>query len=191
MPAKAVDQPADLSTDPPPSRASPLPQFSVPGTGPADTLNPLWELACLRKRWISQQIYSLSHRLREQAHSHSFRCQAQDWRTPSIPCGSVLACESGGSANRFIHCHTAFAGKPAPTVFGARHRTGRHPQSPVGAGLPAKAVDQPTDFFTDPPPSRASPLPQFPVPGTGLAGPLNPLWELACLRRRWVRFFRC
>ena len=33
--------------------------------------------------------------------------------------------------------------------------------SPVGAGLLAKAVDQPTLMFTDMTPSRASPLPQF------------------------------
>ncbi|TLG91549.1 metal ABC transporter ATP-binding protein, partial [Pseudomonas edaphica] len=30
----------------------------------------------------------------------------------------------------------------------------------VGAGLPAIAVCQSLDLFTDPPPSRASPLPQ-------------------------------
>ncbi|WP_439865051.1 hypothetical protein [Pseudomonas antarctica] len=32
----------------------------------------LWERACSRMRCISQQIHQLTHRLREQARSHSF-----------------------------------------------------------------------------------------------------------------------
>ncbi|PTC27748.1 hypothetical protein C9382_16200 [Pseudomonas aylmerensis] len=30
----------------------------------------MWELACLRKRWISQRMHQLTDRLREQARSH-------------------------------------------------------------------------------------------------------------------------
>ncbi|PMU15820.1 hypothetical protein C1X89_30965 [Pseudomonas sp. GP01-A8] len=31
----------------------------------------MWERACSRKRWFSWQIRRLTHRLREQAHSHT------------------------------------------------------------------------------------------------------------------------
>ena len=34
--------------------------------------SPLWELACLRRRCISQYIYRLIHRLRRQASSHRY-----------------------------------------------------------------------------------------------------------------------
>ncbi|PTC27091.1 hypothetical protein C9382_17925 [Pseudomonas aylmerensis] len=30
----------------------------------------MWELACLRKRWVSCRMHQLTHRLREQARSH-------------------------------------------------------------------------------------------------------------------------
>ncbi|PKH77798.1 hypothetical protein CXF97_22745 [Pseudomonas sp. Choline-02u-1] len=44
----------------------------------------------------------------------------------------------------------------------ARHCHGRIKSLiPVGAGLPAKASAHPTSLPTDPPPSRASPLPQW------------------------------
>ncbi|PTC32521.1 hypothetical protein C9382_03590 [Pseudomonas aylmerensis] len=33
---------------------------------------PKWERACSRKRWISGYMCGLTHRIREQARSHSF-----------------------------------------------------------------------------------------------------------------------
>ncbi|TWR69230.1 hypothetical protein FIV39_06060 [Pseudomonas grimontii] len=35
-----------------------------------NTANPLWEGACSRSRWVSQPMYRLIHRNREQAPSH-------------------------------------------------------------------------------------------------------------------------
>ena len=60
-------------------------------------------------------------------------------------------------------------------------------RSNVGAGLPAKAVGQATNASTDTPPSRASPLPQELRYGLGTRAYEDQMWELACLRRRWVR----
>ncbi|RAH02695.1 hypothetical protein DJ480_09300 [Pseudomonas sp. Leaf98] len=37
----------------------------------ADTKQ-MWERACPRRRWISQHIWRLKHRFREQARSHTF-----------------------------------------------------------------------------------------------------------------------
>ncbi|AYF47951.1 hypothetical protein DXV65_10300 [Pseudomonas fluorescens] len=64
----------------------------------------MWELACLRKRWISHQMRQLTHRLREQARSHKgiLVWLGYGGRT-QIKCGSWLACESGASATKCIN----------------------------------------------------------------------------------------
>ena len=64
--------------------------------------------------------------------------------------------QSHGNSNS-----NSFASKPAPTlVRGGWDSSDRH-HNLVGAGLPAKAVAHPASATTDPPPSRASPLPQW------------------------------
>ncbi|PTC24112.1 hypothetical protein C9382_29230 [Pseudomonas aylmerensis] len=68
----------------------------------------MWELACLRRRWVSCRMHQLTHRLREQARSHR-----GIWAWLGLP--------------------------------------GVH-RSNVGAGLPAKAVDQAPTASTDTPP---------------------------------------
>ncbi|PTC31561.1 hypothetical protein C9382_05655 [Pseudomonas aylmerensis] len=92
----------------------------------------MWERACSRTCQISRPLQRLTHRFRKQARSHSFdRCSGLG--------------------------------------FGMlRHLSGRYSSVPtlkytpnVGAGLLAKAPDQPPSPATDPPLSRASPLPQF------------------------------
>ncbi|PTC31563.1 hypothetical protein C9382_05665 [Pseudomonas aylmerensis] len=93
----------------------------------------MWERACSRRRHISHPLQRLTHRFREQARSHSFdRCS--------------------GLGFGVLH----------------RHLSGRHNSVPalkytlnVGAGLLANVPDQSPFAATDPPLSRASPLPQF------------------------------
>ncbi|AYF50059.1 hypothetical protein DXV65_21730 [Pseudomonas fluorescens] len=92
----------------------------------------MWERACTRRRHISHPLQRLTHRFREQARSHSFdRCSGLGF--------GVL-----------------------------RHLSGRYSSVPalkytpnVGEGLLAKAPHQSPFAATDPPLSRASPLPQF------------------------------
>ncbi len=51
--ANAVNQLASMLEVPPSSRASPLPQGSMPYANAAYTRDLLWERACSRKRWVS------------------------------------------------------------------------------------------------------------------------------------------
>ncbi|AUO23419.1 hypothetical protein C0058_16040 [Pseudomonas sp. NC02] len=55
----------------------------------------------------------------------------------------------------------------------------------MGAGLLAKAVLQSPDVSTDPPPSRASPLPHWfcEIPVT--AGSFSILWQSPSAESRW------
>ena len=98
--------------------------LAVPGRSPAEhslsiNTNHLWERACPRKRWFSQNLYQQCRRLRSLA------------KARQLPqgIGSVWAISS-----RTLSPH-------------------QH-QSPVGAGLPANAVVQPTPLPTVPPPSQ-------------------------------------
>ena len=143
MPAKAAGQSIYALAGTPLSRASPLPHLDRGVSGS-------WVL-------LSAQLSTVRTRFKP---------------TPPNPCGSGLAREGGGSVDLCIGWHTAFASKPAPTFgsasvrwpYSARyisqyHKNSQHHQTPVGAGLPAIAVDQSIPHVTDPPPSRASPLP--------------------------------
>jgi len=103
LPAKAVGQPANASTGGSPSRASPLPQGIGGGLRPRVYANQMWELACLRKRWVSQRMHQLTDRLRGQARSHRGFGLGLGSGCTQIKCGSWLACESGGSASECIN----------------------------------------------------------------------------------------
>jgi hypothetical protein len=140
LPAKAVGQPANASTDGSPSRASPLLQGIGVGLRPWVYADQMWELACLRKRWVSHRMHQLTDRLREQARSH----RGLGWGL-------------------------------RPRVYANQM-----------CGLPAKAVGQPANASTDGSPSRASPLPQGIRVGLRYPGIWRSMWELACLRKRWV-----
>ncbi|AHL32001.1 hypothetical protein CD58_03395 [Pseudomonas brassicacearum] len=59
----------------------------------------------------------MCRRLREQARSHRFFVSYAEVVTPTIPCGSGLARESGGSVCDDIGCADTFASKLAPTGF--------------------------------------------------------------------------
>ncbi|PTC27380.1 hypothetical protein C9382_16880 [Pseudomonas aylmerensis] len=93
----------------------------------------MWERACSRMRQISHPLQPLTHRFREQARSHSFD-------------------RSSGLGFGGLHRHLSGRYNSVPTLKYI-------PQ--VGAGLLAKAPDQSPPAATDPPLSRASPLPQF------------------------------
>ena len=138
MPAKAVDQAPNASTDSPPSRASPHPQGD-----PGMTRG----LGCTQ-----------------------------------IKCGSWLACESDRSGTECINCQPAFASKPAPTGGSVCLGLPGVSRSNVGAGLPAKAVDQAPNASTDSPPSRASPLPQ---------GDPDMTWGLGCMTIKCGSWLAC
>jgi len=201
--AKAVDQPTCSVTGIPPSRASPLPHWGM--RRPLLRCTPAIPTAQPNAKLHTDQKCG-SGLARESGGSANI---FGDWHTafagkpaptlgdassiaaaqvPAIPtaqpnaklhtdqkCGSGLARESSGSANMFGDWHTAFAGKPAPTLggcvvrsCGATRQFQPHSQTRsftpiknVGAGLLAIAVDQPTCSVTDIPPSRASPLPHW------------------------------
>src|SRR5471030_938165 len=97
--------------------------------------------------------------LRRQACSHAECADGLKTRARRQFCGSWLACESGGSGSEDVRCAGLFAGKPAPTL---NVRTDTKPGldvNSVGAGLPAKAVDQAARTLDVPAPSQASLLP--------------------------------
>ena len=182
MPAKALDQPMHKVTDTPPSQASQLPQgFCVvvqitaslagltSGCLPQATghLEEMWELACLRKRCARRRKCQQCRRLRSLAGARQLPhlgCVAPDIAitlgieiraTPPAPTG-VLCCDSD-------HCQPGLPNKRAPST------SDRTPRRNVGAGLPAKALDQSKHKVTDTPPSLANQLLQGGIQGTARA----------------------
>jgi hypothetical protein len=101
------------------------------------------------------------------------------------PCGSELARESGSTFNIDGGWHTAFAGKPAPTIVRFSDKLRVRHQAPVGASLLAKAVLHSTLMLAGTPSSRASPLPQLSGLATNCGFDTKPLWERACSRKRF------
>ncbi len=115
LPAKASARSTSSSPDPALSRAGSLPQWS--GVRPQSSAQPksLRERACPRRRRHIQPHHRLSHRFREQAHSHNGPVQGHNLQPNPNPCGSGPAREGAGTVNIIIACHTAFASKLAPT----------------------------------------------------------------------------
>src|SRR5471030_1223911 len=101
-------------TDPPPSRASPLPQFDRVQPPPPQCFAFLWELACLRCRHLGLSA-THSRCLRRQASSHKLTESRLNHRTALLFCGSWLACDADNSVHQ-RHPVDAIAGKPAPTI---------------------------------------------------------------------------
>ena len=139
----------------------------------------MWERACSRRRHISHPLQRLTHRFREQARSHSFdRCSGLGFGgllhlsgrhnsvptlkyTPNVGAGLLAKAPDQSLGQARSHSFDRCSG----LGFGVlRHLSGRYNSDPtlkyipnVGAGLPAKAPDQPPSSATDPPLSRASP----------------------------------
>jgi len=66
-----------------------------------------------QERGVSQHLFWLSHRYREQARSHMvLQVFTTSAHNPKI-CGSGLAREEAGTFNIFIDCENAFASEPA------------------------------------------------------------------------------
>ena len=163
------------STDP----ATPsIPQF-LPGTDPATPQSHVG--AGLPAMEAGQSMNSLlTDCLREQARSHSF-LPSNDPATPSIP--------------QFLPGNDPATPSIPQFLPGTDPAT---PQSYVGAGLPAMAVGQSmnsllTDCLREQArshsflPSTDPATPSIPQFYRALIRPrLNPMWELACLRWRWV-----
>ena len=75
----------------------------------------MWELACLRRRWVSHRMHQLTDRLHEQARSHRglgwglrSRVYADQMWQAGLPAKAV------GQSPKAL-TDTAFASKPAPT----------------------------------------------------------------------------
>ncbi len=129
--------PASLLPDPPPSRASPLPQEPQVSARWVAHHRTLWEPACWRWGQHCRHLCCLTHRHRGQARSHRNRRCLQNRQTSP---------------------------------------------KPVGAGLPAMRPALPASLLPDPPPSRASPLPQEPQVSARWVAHHRTLWEPACWR---------
>jgi hypothetical protein len=182
--AKAVDQPTCSVTGIPPSRASPLPHWDASSIAAAQ--GPAIPTA------------------RPNAKLHTDQ-----------KCGSGLARESGGSANMFGDWHTAFAGKPAPTLGDASSITAAqgpaiptaqpnaklHTDQKCGSGLAREGGgsanmfgDWHTAFAGKPAPTLGDASSALAVqPGNSNraakreASHRSKMWERACPRRRWIR----
>ncbi len=126
----------------------------------------------------------MQSRHREQARSHSWPGLYSIPAFHTKPCGSGLARESGRPANIHVECETAIASRLASTVGRGCTQYLRSTHNPVGAGLLAKAVDQPTSMLNVKPPSRAGSLPQLAGVVLNTCGPHTTLWERACPRKR-------
>ena len=168
LPAKAVGQLAFVPPDTPLSRASPLPQGirGVPIFLSQAQIQ-MWELACLRLRWISWHFWRLTRRHRGQARSHR-RLEACLFFEPGAIQMWELACLRkrwfGWYFWRLAHRHRGQARSHRGLLVYLFFEPGAN--SNVGAGLPAIAVVRLAFLATDTPPSRASRLPQ------GMAGVL-------------------
>ncbi len=172
-----------MLADRPPSRASPLPQGMGLPLWSRFTPPKLWELACLRWRWVS--------------------CICVNWQAAFA--GKPAPTGDGVATLEQVHTNqTVGAGLPAMAVsqlhlcwltdrlrgqarshrgLGYHFGAGSH-RSNCGSWLACDGGGSVASFLADRPPSRASPLPQ----GMGLPlwsrfTPIK-LWELACLRWR-------
>ncbi len=175
MLAKALCQSPNLSTEPPSSGASPLPHLFL-----CCLEDQAGALACLR---IVQTLHNppVGAGLPAKA-----LCQSPNLSTEPPPSGASPL------PHLFLCCLEDQAGALACLrIVQTLHKT------PVGAGLLAKAQCQSPNLSTEPPPSRASPLPHLVLCCLeDQAGALaclrvvqtlhKALWELACLRWRWV-----
>ena len=122
--------------------------------------NQMWERACSRRRCVSQLIWQLTHRIREQARSHSWPGSNLRMRSQV---GAGLPAIAVGQPNHVWPDPPPSRASPLPQLIGLQPEK---MWSKVGAGLPAIAVGQPTHVLPDTPPSRASrivapPLPQL------------------------------
>ena len=131
------------------------------GLGTRVYTDQMWELACLRKRYIRHRMHQLTARLREQARSH--RRIRVCLGLPGVSrsnVGAGLPAKAVGQHR--MHQLPARLREQARSHRGIRVCLGLPGvrRSNVGAGLPAKAVGQLPNASTDTPPSRASPLQQ-------------------------------
>ncbi len=85
----------------------------------------------------------LSHRYRRQASSHtSHALPTKNQRPAQIPCGSGLAREGGVSVTEYSTEPPLSQASQLPHWSCIAHKISAWHRSPVGAGLPAKAVCQ-------------------------------------------------
>jgi len=179
LPAKAVYQSPEISTEPALSRASPLPQW---GMG----------RPCLRRK---------AWRFQPRNHAPGFTplknvgaglLAKAVYQSPELSTEAALS-----RASPLPHCGM---GRPCLRRNAWRfqprnHAPGFTPLKNVGAGLLAKAVYQSPEISTEAALSRASPLPQggcgarlgdFNRATTPQASHRSKMWERACPRRRCI-----
>ncbi len=147
------------------------------------------------KAWCQSLQGWLNGRHREQAQLPQFfrvfGC-SQDRHATANPCGSGLAREGVVSVTSRLAEPTPSRASSAPTVFQVFARSACHRQSPVGAGLLAKAWCQSLQGWLNRRHREQAQLPQFRVFGCSQDrhATANPLWERACPRRRGVSHFK-
>ena len=142
-----------------------LPQGFVPGAEPRCTADPGWERACSRKRLICHINAGCAAVIASKLGSHRVLCLAQSLGAQQIQGGSEPARDSGGSVGIDDGCVAVIASKLAPTGFFAGRGVAGYSRSRVGASLLAIAVGLLALMMDVSPPSRASSLPQFFLPG--------------------------
>ncbi len=146
---------------------SKLPRHGVSGkaSGPQTPENPCGSRACPRWRQPIRHRCKLTHRLREQARSHmewvvdtnlvSTRAPLWERACPRWRQPIQHRCKLTHRFREQARSHMELGGGHKPCI---------HPSPPVGASLLAKTAAHSTSLQTDPPPSRASSLPQNLVP---------------------------
>ena len=129
MPAKASAHSTLSSPLTPLSRASSLPQWSGADQQPLSQPKSLWERACSRRLRHIQPHHRLSHRYREQAHSHNGPGQGHNLQSNPNPCGSGLAREGARSDTSTLNDTPISRASSLPQWSGARPQSSAQPKS--------------------------------------------------------------
>jgi len=176
----------------------------------------MWERACSRRRWVSQYMWWLTHRLREQARSHILNRFFQVDRGACIagkPAptedqkqehGGLKADLSGVKQEQINSRSNTGIGSSVTTDSMCGHWLScrswlacdgltsvqlKKCSPNVGAGLLAKAVGQSIHVVADTPPSRASPLPHFDPVFSGRSRCLHRRQASSHIRPCWLLIF--
>ena len=177
----------EYSTEPPLSQAGQLPHWSCIAHKISAWHRSPVEAGLPAKAVCQSLNIQLSHRFRRQASSHtSHALPTKNQRPAQIPCGSGLARESGVSVTESSTGPPLSQASQLPHWSCIAHKISARHRSPVGAGLPAKAVCQSLNIQLSHRYRRQASshighvLPTKSAPGT------DPLWKRAYPRRRCV-----
>jgi len=179
--AIAVWQPTKMLNVSPSSRAGSLPQVFVSPANLGSAADPVG--AGLPAKAVGQQHGGwICRRHREQARSHRFLCRPQTCGPPPTLWGRVYPRKRWVS-NMEVGFADVIASRLAPTGFCVVHKSMIQRRTPVGAGLPAKAVGQQHGGWMCRRHREQARSHRFYVVRCTVIHP-DPLWERACSRWR-------